>query len=115
MADNKDEAPREFTVCVVYLGPEKVRFPFLGRICATVEQDWDNGILRQYVLYETSDGQFVRTALVLEKHSNQCGAGKFLIADIFDTPECACASLADEKLRAKLLRQVAEHKSKFSD
>lgn len=103
MADSTDQVPTEFAECVVLLGAEKAPFRFLGRIRAKVQREWDNGILRCYVLYETLDGQFVRTVSVLEDHVNQCAIGGFDIADIFDTPESACASLADKELRAELL------------
>ena len=89
-----DHRPPEFTACTV--GPLR----FCGRILAQAERDQGGDILR-YVLYETSDGDFVGEATQV---------GRFTEHRQWEMQEQAFLWFGDAVLKAELQRQLAEAK-----
>lgn len=101
-----DQCPPGFTEYTLGTSAEKGPLRFYGRILAQAERAEDS-VTRRYVLYETSDNQFVGEATVVD---NDCAG--FSIPMLFETLDRACSWFLDETLRAELLRQLAEPKSK---
>jgi len=95
-------APPGFTEYALGTSAEKGPLRFFGRVLAQAEGERDSGTVR-HVLYETSDGDFVGEATVV------C---RFTEARRFETQERAFSWFGDKALKAELLRQLAESKSK---
>jgi len=100
-----DQCPPGFTEYNLGTSAEKPRLRFYGRILAQAEREEDS-LTRRYVLYGTSDDQFVGEATVFN-HQQSTG---FSEPRLFETLDRACAWFGDAILRAELLRQLAEPK-----
>jgi len=85
---------------------EKAPLRFYGHTLAQAERE-QGSVTRCYVLYGTSDDQFVGEATVLD---NRQSTG-FSEHRLFETLDRACAWFGDEILKAELLRQLAVPKS----
>jgi hypothetical protein len=114
MVDNTAQVPPGFTEIVIDRGPGKEPLRFLGRICAEARRPMSTDVQLRYVLYETSDGQFVSNGSRVRYCGNQ-EFPAFNMPQTFDTLERACEWFGDKELKAELLRQLDERKSKLGE
>lgn len=92
------QCPPGFTECTLTRSFDQGPLIFQGCTLAQAQGERESGT-RRYVLYKTSDGDFVGEATMV---------GRFTEAERFKTQERAFAWFGDAALRAELLRQLAE-------
>ncbi len=93
-----DQRPPGFTEYTIIRGVDEGPLTFQGRILARAQGEREVGT-RRYVLYETSDGDFVGEATVV---------GRLTMAKRFETREWPFEQwFGDQALKAELLRQLA--------
>jgi hypothetical protein len=98
--------PPEFTEYTLGISAEKGPLRFYGRILAHAERE-DGKDTRRYVLYGTSDDQFVGEVVMVDNQQST----SFRVHQSFEELDRALAWFRDETLRAELQRQLAKSDS----
>lgn len=114
MVDNTAQVPPGFTEYVINCGLGKEPLRFLGRIWAEAQRPLSADVQLRYVLYETSDGQFVSNGLHIQYCGNQESTA-FNMPQTFDTLDGAYEWFGDKELKTELRRQLAERKAKLGE
>lgn len=99
-----DQCPPGFTEYILGSSAEKDPLRFYGRILAEAERKLRDSVTLRYVLYGTSDDQFVGEAVFREYDTS--GFSGFSDPKSFDTLEGAYAWFGDAALKAELQRQL---------